>query len=192
MKPISQQSPTLSSFQFLHLQHCNTSAFGMEQSHNPPGRTVQAPPTSELSSGMLREKRRRNRKINSCDKCRRRKIKCSRTQPCRPWQIFSRKCVYASANTIKSGAPSSSPSPADSSALDTHGTRQVVVTFIIVGLCLKIKFSEGRATRWNGTTAKSEERYGHVPADRKTQLHRAYRWHFKTRYCCKGMRSCRC
>jgi hypothetical protein len=70
---------------------------------------------------MPREKRRRNRKINSCDECRRRKMKCSRTQPCHPCQIFSRKCVYASANTIKPGAPSSSSSPADSSALDTHG-----------------------------------------------------------------------
>ena len=52
------------------------------------------------SQRIVREKQRRNRKINSCLQCRRRKIRCTRTEPCDPCQRLHKECTYLSAKPV--------------------------------------------------------------------------------------------
>jgi Fungal Zn(2)-Cys(6) binuclear cluster domain len=51
---------------------------------------------SNSGSGSNPAIRRRNRQITSCLECRRRKLKCDKTQPCSNCTRFSRECVFLS------------------------------------------------------------------------------------------------
>lgn len=54
------------------------------------------PPSVAASSAPSRPIRRRMRMITSCLECRRRKLKCNKSQPCTNCQKFGRECVFLS------------------------------------------------------------------------------------------------
>ncbi|KAK3988111.1 fungal-specific transcription factor domain-containing protein [Cladorrhinum sp. PSN332] len=53
-----------------------------------------APNSSSSAAGVLKPIRRRMRMITSCLECRRRKLKCNKSQPCVNCQKFQRDCLY--------------------------------------------------------------------------------------------------
>lgn len=59
-----------------------------------PGTTVEAGTGGQPPSGALKPIRRRMRMITSCLECRRRKLKCNKSQPCVNCQKFQRECLY--------------------------------------------------------------------------------------------------
>ena len=65
----------------------------LAQNHNATfdGRSA---PSNGTSSGAHPRVRRRNRMITSCLECRRRKLKCDKSQPCTNCTKFSRDCVF--------------------------------------------------------------------------------------------------
>lgn len=64
---------------------------------SPPGSAALPPvsPAQETQPPTQTSRvRRRNRTINSCSECRRRKLACSRTAPCTNCIKFDRECLY--------------------------------------------------------------------------------------------------
>ena len=60
----------------------------------PDHSTTYIPPPPPPTGPGQKTVRRRNRVINSCLECRRRKLKCSREYPCAACQKHGRKCVF--------------------------------------------------------------------------------------------------
>lgn len=79
-RPSSTQQQSQPVFQPPHLHH--------------PQRAQPSPTSSTAASGAPKPIRRRMRMITSCLECRRRKLKCNKSQPCTNCLKFSRDCLY--------------------------------------------------------------------------------------------------
>lgn len=78
-----------------------------------------ATPTNQLSPPQTHNaprSRRRQRVINSCFECRRRKLRCSKSYPCSNCSRFSRNCVFVAFQDPQAQAAARAEAKSDGSA----------------------------------------------------------------------------